>query len=248
MKMFRASGSVIIVLLTQALFSVVAMSQQALSRYPSDFSNAEQLMQDVSGKPIFMKVNYNVEGSPFYPEEYYLAIVFVKNGKKYNDVRVKFNLQENLLLFKLPDGTEMSAVTPVNKIIFTDTSEGGMMLNRVFENGFASIDKQNEQTYYEVLDSGKVKLLKCYSVSYDDRKYYAQASITRVFLQKEKYYIRLMDGTMRKIGKGAAALLSLFTDKKNELQKFISEKNLKCRKENDWRKVIAYYNSLFTGA
>jgi hypothetical protein len=237
---FRYSIALIIV---QAMFFSAVFPQAGKSSV-YDYNNSQQLMQDVSGKPFYMKVNYNIEGSPFYPDEYYLAIVFEKNGRIHNNVYVKFNLQENLLLFKLPDGTEMSVVTPVNKIIFTDTSEGGKMLNRVFENGFTPVDKQNEQTYYEVLDSGKVELLKCYSVRFDDRKYYAQASITRVFQQTATYYLRLADGTMKKIEKGTDALPSLLVDKKDELQKFIGEKNLRCRKENDWRKVIAYYNSL----
>ena len=239
------SRYIIITVIIQVVASHTGFSQ-AGSRGVFDYSNAQQFLQDMNGKPIYLKVNYNIEGTPFYPEQYYKADLFIKNGKTYENIYVKFNLQENLVLFKSPDGVEMSATSAVQKIIFTDTINGGIMINKVFENGFPAIDKQNENSYYEVLDSGKVKLLKYHAVRYTDKNYYGDASITRVFEQTEICYFYEPGKRIKKIEKGMKELLSLFTDKRTELNKYIDEQKLKCRNENDWEKVIAYYNSLFT--
>lgn len=201
------------------------------------------LMTDVSGKPIYLKVEYTIEGSPFYPTDYYRASIFTRDDKIYKDVSVRFNMLDNLLLMKQDDGTELVVTSPVTRVIFTDRYKQGM-LNTVFEKGFPRTSQQNEQTYYEVLDSGRVKLLKHRSASYDDKTYYGIAGISRVFEIKVTYYL-FAEGKMSKLDKGKDGLLSLFTEKKEELNRYIDEKSLKCRNESDWINAIAYYNSLF---
>lgn len=231
-------GIALIVLLQ---FCCIPGTRAQQRSFTGNFNNANELMTDISGKPIYLKVDYNVEGTPFFPEEYYKADIYIKKGKAYRDVFVKFNLQENLVLFKMADGTELSSSVPIQRIRFTDTSRN--MYNMVFENGFPSVDKQDDQAYYQILDTGKITLLKYYSVSYLDKKQYGNASITRTFEQSQHYYL-LQAGTMKKLEKGQDALLSHFADKKDELKKYIEENKLKCRKEEDWKKVITHYNSL----
>ena len=201
------------------------------------------LITDVSGKPIYLKVEYTIEGSPFYPKDYYRASIYTREGKVYEEINVRFNVMDNLLLMKQDDGTELVVTSPVSRVIFTDRDPPGM-LNSVFAKGFPRTGQQNEQTYYEMLDSGRVKLLKHRSASYDDKTYYGLAGITRVFEIKVTYYL-FAEGKMGKLDKGKDELLSLITEKKEELNKYIDEKSLKCRNESDWKNVIAYYNSLF---
>lgn len=229
-------------ILSLQFFFIPGMKAQS-NRFTAD--NGQQFMQDILGKPVYLRVEYNVEGTPFYPAEYFSADIYIRNGKIYTGVPVKFNLLENLLLYKQEDGKEMSATSPISRVVFTDTSKNWTMNNVIFENGFPSIDKQNENTYYEVLDSGKVRLLKCRTVNFTDKKYYGQASMTRVFEQSESYYVYLPERKMKKMEKGVEFFQSVFTDKKEELIRYIEVQKLKCRKESDWKKAIAYYNSLF---
>lgn len=237
-----------ILFLSVHFFFSLSITAQTPTRFTGNYNNAQQFMEDVMGRPIYLKVEYNVEGSPFYPDEYLRANVYVRKGKIYTGIYVKFNLQENLVLYKQDDGTEMSAATPIKRVIFTDTSYDWIFYNTIFESGFPSIDNQNENTIYEVLDSGKVKLLKYHAVKFTDKKYYGQASMTRVFEQFELYYAYLPNGTIKKMEKGIEFFLSLFTDKKEEISKYIDTEKLKCRKESDWKKAIAYYNSLFSNS
>ena len=69
-----------------------------------DYGNAQQFMEDVLGRPVYQRVEYNVQGSPLYPDQYYKADIFLKSGRVYGDVPVRFNLEQNLvcLLYTSP--------------------------------------------------------------------------------------------------------------------------------------------------
>lgn len=220
--------------------------QQVFSQrnHTYDYSNAQQFFTDVNGRPLYMKVEYIVDGSPFHPDHYYKASLFLKSGKAYTGIPVKLNLMDNTILYTTPSGEELVSINPIVRVVFTDTAENNLMTGVIFERGFASVDKQTEDTYYEILDSGKVTLLKYYRVYFDDRKTYASATITRAFHETPSYYLCLADGTMKKLEKGRDFLLALINVKKQELDSYITREDLKCKKEADWKKVIAYYNSI----
>ncbi len=215
------------------------------SRYTGNYNNALELLTDIGGKPINLKVEYNMEGTPFYPAEYSPADLYAKNGKIYRGILVRFNLLDNLLLLKMPDQTELVATNYIRRLVFTETAGGDIVFKNVFQREFPAVDGRNEDSYYEVLDSGKLKLLKFHSVTYIDQRQYGQASITRVFEQTETYYLYPVEGKMRKLDKGKDAFLALLPEKKEELATYLTARDLKCRKENEWKNAVAYYNSLF---
>lgn len=151
---------------------------------------------------------------------------------------------DNELLFITPDGIEMAATSPVQKIIFTDPSDNGVMLNITFQKNFPAIDKQTAESYYEVLDTGNVKLLKYHKITYDDRKGYGEATTTRFFQEAEIYYLYSEKTGIVRLEKGKNFLVSFLNDQKEQVSQFIDSNDLKCRKEADWEKVIVYYNTL----
>ena len=242
MKLRRYFTHIIFFLIAQVSCCFIAISQ-ARTTATGTYNQSLELMTDVSGKPMYLKVNYNIDGSPFYPEDYYRASLYTRGGKVYEGINVKFNMMDNLLVMKLDDETELVAVSPITRVLFTDSVRIGM-LNTVFEKGFPPVGQQTEQTYYEVLDSGRVKLLKQRSATYTDKKDYGQASITRVFEIKESYFL-FFDGKMNKLTGGKDGLLALIPEKKEELNQYLVDNNLKCRKENELSLAIAFYNSLF---
>lgn len=225
----------------QALHTVTNAQSLNLGTNPSN-----PLLTDVVGRPAFLKIEYNMEGSPFYPSEYTKADIYTKSGKVYPRIDAKFNLQDNSLLLRLDDGYEMVVATPVPRLVFADTGVSGHMLGIVFQNGYPAVDNQTTTTYYQVLDSGRISLLKSYSVTYMDKKEYGQASITRVYEQKETWYLYLPDKSMRKVEKGKDSFLAIFPDKKDQLRQYIDQNGYKCKKDDEWLAVTRYYNSLQT--
>ena len=224
------------------LFSHYSPAQR---NYTGNFNNANELMTDVSGKPIYLKVEYNIEGSPFFPAEYARASIITSTGKAYPGINVRFNMKDNLLLMMMDDGKELVAITPVFRVIYESKLLPDVGEDNIFERGFPPINKQTEASWYQALDTGKVELLKHRSASYSDRQGYGSASITRVFEQVESYYLFFSEeNRIVRLEKGKEELLSAFNDKKTELHQFIESNNLKCKKESDWKAIVAYYNSL----
>jgi hypothetical protein len=212
--------------------------------YIGNYSQAQQFYSDANGRPLFFKVEYVIDGTPYHPMTYYYATVVLGGGAAYTNVPVKFNLMENLVIYKTPMGQELVATTPIMKIIFTDSSDYGHMYKRIYERGFSSIEGHDANTIYEVLDSGKVTLLKHHHVFYNDKKEYGSASITRIFGERVEYFVAMADGSTKKLEKGTNEILTLLSDKKQLVTRYILDEGLKCKKEDDWLKVIRYYNSL----
>lgn len=212
--------------------------------FTMDYSNAQQFFTDINGRPLYLKVDYFIEGHPYHPDNYYLATIVMPGGKAYRDIPVKFNLMENLLIYRTPAGEELVSTVPAVRVIYTDSSGDAKMKDRIFERGYGTINDLSPNTWYEVLDTGEIQLLKHYKVDYTDQKQYNSPSITRVYFEKEDFFISLQDGTMKKLDKGVEEILAVLPDKKDRVRAFIAREDLKCKKETDWKKVIRYYNSL----
>lgn len=204
-------------------------------------------MADANGRATYELTNYVMEGTPFFPPDYYKATIVVKFGKTYTNILAKLNLYENQLYYKATEGgADMVPVIPIKKVKFGSVLiDGKIKEAATFETGFKPIEKYDTSTFYEVLDSGNVQFLKHYKVSYNDQKPFGSATVTRVFDLKKSYYLCLADGSMHKLEKGKEAIVALLTSKKAEVLKYIDAYNLKCKNEDDWQMIIEYYNSLF---
>jgi hypothetical protein len=211
-------------------------------RFIGEYGNVQQFMNDANGRPLSVKRGYTIEGSPFFSEEYCTAKMKVRNGKKYSGIKVKINLLENTLIYDAADGQEMVAISPIERVDFINC--GDSTKNKTLMTGFPAIDGQNESSFYLLLDSGKISLLKYIKVNYRDTKNYGSNNIVRVFERKEIYYTYRPDKGMLKLDKDTNAILSALDNKKPEISGFISKNDLKCRREEDLVKVFSYYNSL----
>jgi hypothetical protein len=208
----------------------------------TNYSNAQQFMNDANGRPMYMHAEYAVEGSPFFSNDYCTANLKLRKGKTYNGIKVKLNLQENLVIYDAGDGKEMIATSPIEKIEFFNCNDATK--SKVLVTGYPAIDKQDVSGFYILMDSGSVQLLKHISVNYRDTKYYGDPNMTRVFEQKETYYAYSADKGMMRLSKDNNLVLTVFNNRKQELAKFIAANDLKCKREEDLVKVFAYYNSL----
>lgn len=230
--------------LVKLLFSLLLMSTciVTLAQKVGVFHEEEmKTMEDAQGRPIRPQTTYKVEGSPYYPDNYSAARLSFTNGKKNSAVKAKLNLYDNTILYMNDKGVEMEVIVPVLKIEFADSVYGGY--NIVFKNGFSG-NNLKEKIYYQVLDSGKLTLLKHIAVNYRDFTPYGTAVITRQFEQKPAYFI-LIESAVNKIGKNGENILDILADKKNEINTYISTHNLRLKYEPDLVSVIRYYNSLF---
>ncbi|NCI47539.1 hypothetical protein [Sediminibacterium soli] len=205
-------------------------------------SENNSFLQDVSGNPLYLRTAYTAEGTPYFNEEYCYADLAVARGKSYRNIRVKLNLGESRLIYKIGD-SEMEALTPIDYIRFHDCGNTGSTV--VFRSGYPDIDKQTTGNYYEVLDTGTIQLLKYRKISYEDVKpAYGGGPIVRRFSEVAVYYAYNAEKGMMSLGKGNETTPRIFSEKQQEVSKFISARNLRLKKEEDLKKLFAYYNGL----
>lgn len=189
-----------------------------------------------------LSTNFTIDGSPFIPDRFYKATVFLKDGKFYENQLIKLYLPENMVLFLGKNQKEMITTDPIFKVMFTDAEND--VLGMVFESGFEASDKLTSKTFYQVLETGKAKLLKHIFVDFMDQKGHPETNITRYYTQKNTYYISINKGVPLKLEKGKDGIVKLLADKKNQVEQYIANNKLKCKLEEDWKLVVDYYNNL----
>ncbi len=239
MKSTFSKPSIVSLLIFSAVFSVNSLKAQRSTSMPNEI-----YLSDVAAKPIYLKTEYEIQGSPFFPEEYIKTSLLLKSGRMFSGINSRMILYDNSLVVLTDDGIEQRLTGSISRVIYDLVITDNKPRKVIFQKGFPAIDKHDSTTYYEVLDSGKLMLLKHYKVTYSDKRGYGEASYTRVFEKKITYYILQSGNIIRQLGKGEEEFLSILPGKKVELEKYIDDKNIKCKKEEEWIELVSYYNSL----
>lgn len=202
-------------------------------------ASSNPFLSDANGRPLYLLSNYTVEGSPYFMDEYQTAQLITVEGTVYKNVKVKINIVDRVVQYLAADGKEMVTDIPVKRLLFTGP-DGGTDI--ILESFLTALNAPGAGIY-QVLDTGKIKLLKKIVINSRDEKKYGNAGITRVFERKETYYAA--NGSyITKLEKGKAAMLDLFSHQKDTLSAFIDARQLSCRSEQDYRAVFRFCNSL----
>lgn len=192
-------------------------------------------IQDFTGKPIMNNAVSDLKGSFFYNDDYINAKMYLANGTELINIKVKLNLRDNNVYYLNNDGSEMEAVSKVKRIVFMDKGI-------VFENGFPAVNKQDQQTYYRVIISGKASLLILTNFVESEYKEFNSA-ITTKQIDKVNEIFGVSPNAIARLKK-TDDVLQLLSDKNKEVYNYIITNNLKCKKQPDYENVISYYNSL----
>lgn len=224
------------------LFCLLA-SLPGLSQQRFDAINSQNMfLQDVNGNPLMLRSNYDIQGSPYYSDTYCRANIKVIKGKTYTGIEVKLNLEDNRIIYKIADGKEMEAIVPIEFIEFTDCLDNGNPV--IFRSGFPAVDNQTYAHFYQVLDSGNVQLLKFRKINFTDQKPYGSGSVLRKYEVNTSYYAYSPGKGMVPLGRGNEQALQALSDKKSQVNNFISDRNIRMKKEDDLVKLFSFYNSL----
>lgn len=229
----RKPLSFILLLMLLAGFSRAQIGSYSFS------GNSNVLYNDGYGIPWSNPVLYNMDGSPFYDTSFCIGSIQLPNGKIYNGIKLKLNLEEQKILFEVEDGKAFILSVPVARVELGCNSS---LQPVVFRSGFTAIDKQNERSLYQVLDSGKVLLLKHTEIRFKDSKAYNSNDMTRSYRQLPSYYLWMPGKDMVKVPGNENDLIALLSDQQKILNDAVYREKLKSRKEADLIKIIALYN------
>ncbi len=196
-------------------------------------------LNDANGKPFKSVRNFEEEGSPYFSADYVKSNIQLMNGKTYYDIPIKFNQLTGEIVFKTSDGQEMLMSSPFQRIELL--YEGKPY---VFRSGFPAIDKQNDLSVYQLLDSGTAVLLKYTAIQYQDKQTYNSPNIVRTYTKKETHYAWTPSQGLVRVPKNENEWSGFFGSYQSEMKSFIRKENIKLRKEDDVVRLFQYYNQL----
>lgn len=202
-------------------------------------SAALNYVYTVNGTP-FMTAKFArvTEGSAFFNDQPMKGILVLSNGKQYNGVFMKLNLLESQVNY-MKDKVEMVTTTPVREAILLDTV--GNKEHFFIHSSYIGSSEIKDKGFYELLQPGTAELYKFYKKEFSETKPYGSATVEQTIKTDIRYYI-LYNKQWVKIKK-AKDLAAVFTDKKNEIQKYITENKL-TDNQADLEALASYYNSL----
>lgn len=197
-----------------------------------------QYQSYVDGAPATLIKKVDVEGSEFLYEKWLPATVKNTKGDEFKNVMVKYNLLEDVPYFLGKADQAMSFATPLTE--FTVQKENGEL--QKFMAGLPALDKYNEFTFYEVLVDGKTKLLKKTAKKITESRAYNSATTVKNIVDNTNYFV-FEDGNLSMIKKDKKFLMAALS-RKEDIQKYLSNKEVSIKKEEDLIKALEKYNSL----
>ncbi len=216
------------------LFTTISVTAQTELHTDNLIANAGGGVRvtEIHAKPVSAK------GSIYYYDYYLPGGFTLYSGEVFSKATIRYNLKNQVVEMQLTDGT-------VKKVGIGDIAKldiSGIQ----FVNCAGYKDADAGTGFFEVIASGKAKLLKKTDLNLLDANYnaaLASGSRAATYVKNTKYFVET-DNTVKPFKPRKRKVLKLFPSKKAELAAFIKEHKLKVRKEADLAKVFDYYNSL----
>jgi len=232
-------------LLTYCLLTTIcfqAISQRVIDVDKEDIKSGALTYLVTGGGTPFVNAKFAklVSGSPFFKEELMRGVLISADGTEYRNITIRLNLLESQVNF-LNNQVEMIVGTPLREVIIWDT------INKknhrfIFSEHIETTDKP-EKDFYELLETGRAQLYKQYKKIMREDRPYNSATYEQTIQTNIRYFV-LIGGQWKKVTK-IKDLVTVLSDKKNEVQQHINTKRLSGDSEEDFQAVIRNYNSLF---
>lgn len=188
------------------------------------------------------RINTDYE-TPYLHADLKHGTIFMKSGRVITGVKFRLNLVSNETECVFPNGlTTMLAKGAVKEINFKDTTEHGVVSYKV-KNGYPAFDMQTRDNFYIVLSDGRCSFLKSLQKKVIEKVNDMDRNIIREYETTEEFYL-FSNGSLKHWKKDKDFLLTELADKKEAIQKFITEKQTSFRNVESVAELINYYNSL----
>ncbi|WP_158826816.1 hypothetical protein [Mucilaginibacter lacusdianchii] len=228
---------------TVLLFSSIIVVKTEVKAQSTDVRTGimwNAMMAPASKEVYYDRIN-KIDGSPFFQDQFMETQAITNDGKRYKIEKAKLDLVNQFLV---ADESENST-TPSNPI-FVNNLKSIVIKNKngseyLFESGFPAVNGNGEMTLYQVLGGKDGKLLRLFTKKTAWRKSYGtqQEYVTNNI----SYYI-YKNNSMSELKKDKDSILSVFSDKSQQLSNYIDSHKLKISKDKDLDELIAYYNTL----
>lgn len=181
---------------------------------------------------------YDVSGSVYLLKDWKTGVVRFSSGRSTDQFKLKFDCLQNKLLLQF-NGTAFSTESKVKEFVIRIGKQDSML----FRNGFPSLNKETESTYYQVLLEANSILLCLHQKEVVNEGQLVAKTIYRRINDVPKYVL-YYKGQMIELKGDKTTVSDSFPGHKEALQKYISEQGLKFRDVTDYIQLLKYFNSL----
>lgn len=199
-------------------------------------------ISDVNGRAFENKYG-DVSGSAYLFPDFKYATIVLTDGRQYSNVKARINLVEHEVNFIASNGEEgYIGKGMVTAITINDTTKQGIK-KYTFQSGYPTTDNQTVIHFYQVLASGKAKLLKSINKNIEERLNELSGEKSKEFAVRENMYLQI-GGGLKRIKKDAGFFLGLMADQKDAMNLYINSNKVNFKAEEQLVKLVEYYNSL----
>jgi hypothetical protein len=219
-----------------------AHAQQTVMQ--NDFEHKVNLY-NVNGKP-WENPELGTTGNPFFLPKWKYGRIRLADNNVFSSILLRLDLQRQEVHFMQADKVEMFLPTGSVREISLFDSIAGIPVSYNFECGYPAIDNLNENNFYMVVSSGRIKLLKSITKSIRQDKDALSGEVQKEYRQNEDYYFLPSGETkLTRYKKDKSYLLTIMKDKYTEVEAFMEKNKLSYKSAADIQKLVDYYNSLF---
>jgi len=234
------------VLLSILALTVLNQFSQAQGQAPNFNPNSQSpviFLTDIQGRRATEEWNRTeIKGTPFFNKDWSAALVTLKDNRTFKNVSVRLNCVNNTLHYLTSNKEEMIAPDGVIKEVLLIDSSGAAVKEHQFVSGYPAIGKHTAYTFYERQLNGKAQLLVFTKKRMLENRPLGSPAPEKEYLGVESYFV-FKDGVMHEWEKGKDFLLNLLADKREAVEQYIKAQGLKCRSEEDLKKVLSFYNT-----
>jgi len=199
-------------------------------------------LTDVNGSVLNLQKYSEMVGTPYLYEDWTIGEVTFSNGQKRSNIEMKYDLVEDKPMFKGKDDQPFYFIDPV--AAFSLTGKNGAE-SKTFKNNFPPFKNLTSGTFYEVLEEGKIKLLKKILKIISETKDYNSATGVKTVNEQTIYFLVTGDKMNPLQKKDLKTFISnVDAAKSDAISAFAGQNKLNLKNENDLKKLVAYYNSL----
>jgi|GEM_PF-2371532 len=184
----------------------------------------------------------NIRTSPFLFDDFRSADLYFTNKTMMQNMSVKFNCFTNELFYSEGNKLYVFKQGIVDRFIFkSDTDSSTIIFRNVL------IDNGDKPLFLQVLYEGNIILYKWHHKEYASAEstgpYNSDRRINQ-YQDKPWYYVQMKDGAIRKLRQNEKSVVRLFSDRSEEISRFIRSNNIILSEERELVRLVNYYNHL----
>lgn len=181
----------------------------------------------------------DIEGSPYFNDEFTKGTIFTYQQIQYNDVPLRYNIYNDEMEFQSPDNQILAIAAP-------EIVEKAVIGEHTFSNIPYKLGNKVKRAYFVLLSEGKVSLYARQEVLYQKPKEaaaYKDPEPAKLIERPETYYLRLNQQAAVKV-ESRKDLRNFFPDHQRQIEDFIKENRIKPNSKEKMLDLVEYYNSL----